>query len=141
MNTKTLLSASFLFFVSALLFGCTYTSHTGIPVELSGNSDSVANQILALVKCEHLNVNGIETKINGKHSDNQLLIEIMNPINLPNSQNSQDTLTLKIAKLLKTNLKDEDLFDTFKVMFVTKSTDGMTSTTNSTGHIWKKTEI
>jgi hypothetical protein len=138
---KKILVPAFIFFVAAFLFGCTYTSHTQIPVELLANDDSMGSRILTLVKCEHISTNGIETKVNGKHSDNQLLIEIMNPINLPNSQDSLDMLTLKIAQLIKPNLKNEDLFDTFKIMFVSKSTDGMTTTTKSTGHIWKKSEI
>jgi hypothetical protein len=120
---------------------CKTTVRSKIPVELMVNDSTLSAELLALIDCEHINVSGSETKVNGKHSDSELLIEIVNPVNLPKDQTAQNDLTAKIARLFKPALKRSQLFDTFKVLFVFQSTNGGTTTTRYTGHIWKVDEI
>jgi hypothetical protein len=124
-----------------LLLGCKITTHSKIPVQFETNGETLSQQVLALIKCEHINVSGSEIRVNGKHTDSEVEIEIVNPSNLPSDQTSQDDLTLKIARLFKPVLKHSDLFDTFKVLFVFQSENGGTTSTRYTGHIWRSKEI
>ena len=123
------------------LSGCKTTTRSKIPVQFQVNDETLSTEVLALVKCQNIKVSGSETKVNGKHTGSEVLIEIMNPVNLPADQTSQDDLTIKIARVLKPALKQSNLFDTFKVLFVFQSTSGGTTSTRYTGHIWKSNEI
>jgi hypothetical protein len=137
----TLLTSLIILLPVVFLSGCKTTTRSKIPVQLQVDDETLSTDLLALIKCQNVNVSGSETKVNGKHTDSEVLIEIVNPVNLPADQKSQDDLTIKIARLFKPALKQSNLFDTFKVLFVFQSTSGGTTSTRYTGHIWKSNEI
>jgi hypothetical protein len=123
-------------FAAACTFTTTRTKDPDFKVDLNIVQDSLKT----LVTCEHINLNGTEMKTDGKISSD-LEIKIINGIHIPGDDAKLKDLGKAIASQLKRELKNKNDFTTYKVLFVTKQTDGAVTKSSYRGVIYKSEEL
>jgi uncharacterized protein involved in exopolysaccharide biosynthesis len=126
--------------VTLLFVGCSMTTtKTKNPV-FSKPTDSLQVDLNKLVSCQSFNLDGKEITTNGKIST-ELEIDITNSQNTPDDENQMNALGKQIAAKIKEALQDKTAYQTYKVLFITKTENsGMTSRTWK-GKIFKSEEL
>lgn len=126
--------------ITLLTVGCTtVTTKTKNPV-FAKSTDSLQAHLNKLVSCEGINVNGKEINTDGK-MDTELEIDITNGRNLPTDENQLDDLGKQIASEIKQALQDKAEFETYKVLFITRSESAGVTSQSWKGKIFKVQEL
>jgi hypothetical protein len=134
-KTRSLLFICF----AALLASCTITS-TKTKDPVFTDMKKVQQELTGLVTAENINLDGKEITTN-KKTRSELEISITNGQNIPTSEDDRKTLGKSIATVVKSNLKNPNEFDTYKVLFVTKvESEGVTKR-NWVGNTFSSTEL
>jgi len=103
--------------IGFLIFcGCTYTSTRAKDPVFSVDLLIVKQKIDSLIRSERVNIGGQEIKTNGKLAE-ELIVEIINPVNDPADEKEFKRLTKEIAKIAKGALKDPTSFNIYKIFF------------------------
>jgi len=120
----------------AILLGCTYTQ-TFQP-QFNDNQTAIVDSINAKYSFE--NINGKKTSgSGGNHST--LTVKFINGKNIPTNDDSVTVITKALALQIKKTLKDPQQFDSYTILFVTRTVDGSTTTEKNFGHEFKATEL
>ena len=119
---------------------CTFTTTRTKPPEFKLSVDSIEGKIDSLVTCEHITLNGAEKITNGK-SSSEMEIDIINGKNMPSDDDRLKTLGKLIVSRLRTELKNPNDYNTYKVLFVALQTKGNVTTRNYRGWIYKSEEL
>src|SRR5437588_9650486 len=115
--TKTL---SLVTLATLLIVSCTTTTtKTKNPV-FSKPTNSLQVDLNKLVSCEGVNLDGKEINTNGK-INSELEIDITNGQNIPTDENQMNALGKQIAMKIKEALQDKAEYQTYKVLFITKT--------------------
>jgi len=139
-NKKIILTKAILLLFAFLISGCTFTTHTIKHPQFKIDLDEMAKNLQALLSFEHVNVDGMETTTNGK-SSSELEADILNATTVSSDDSTLSILRKNIAKQLKEALKDPNAFNTYKILFVTKETDGAITKTSSKGNVFKSEDL
>ena len=83
------------------------------------DNDKFENDLGRTIKAEEININGKEI-VTGEDSTSELEIKILNGQNLPVIDEEIKSLSKSLAQVAKSNLKDADQFDRYKINFVTQ---------------------
>ena len=135
--TKTL---SLVSLVTLHIIGCTMTTtKTKNPV-FSKSTENLQVDLNKLVSCEDVNLNGKEITTNGK-INTELEIDITNGKNLPTDENQMDALGKQIAAEIKETLQDKTEYQTYKVLFITKTESAGVTSRTWKGKIFKSEEL
>ena len=135
--TKTL---SLVTLVTLLIIGCTTTTtKTKNPV-FSKSTDSLQVDLNKLVSCEGVNLDGKEITTNGK-INTELEIDITNGQNVPTDENQMNALAKQIAVEIKEALQDKTEYQTYKVLFITKTESAGVTSRTWKGKIFKSEEL
>src|SRR6185312_9518903 len=112
-----------------LIVSCTTTTtKTKNPV-FSKPTNSLQVDLNKLVSCEGINLDGKEINTDGK-INTELEIDITNGQNIPTDENQMNDLGKRIAVEIKEALQDKAEYQTYKVLFITKTESaGVTSRT------------
>jgi cell division protein ZapA (FtsZ GTPase activity inhibitor) len=129
-----------LIILSPYLGSCTYTTKKVKNPEFKIALAEVASNLKTLVSFEHVNINGTEISTNGKISS-KLAVQILNGVNIPTDNVELKAFLRPIAHQFKQELKNQNDFNTFEIVFVTKSVDGAMARTDSRGAIFKAEEL
>jgi len=122
----------------AILLGCTYTQ-TFQP-QFNDNQTAIVDSINAKYSFENINVDGKKTSgSGGNHST--LTVKFINGKNIPTNDDSVTVITKALALQIKKTLKDPQQFDSYTILFVTRTVDGSTTTEKNFGHEFKATEL
>jgi hypothetical protein len=134
--TKTKL---YLLFCVALLSSCTFTTtKTKNPNFI--DEAKVSNELTSIIKAENINLNGKEIKINNK-ATSELEVSIINGINIPNTEDQRKAFGKSIGTIIKSNLKDPNEYETYKVIFVTKEETANVTKRNWVGNVFSAKEL
>jgi len=134
-KNKSFLLVSLIF----LLGSCTVTTtRTKDPV--FNDINQVEQELRGLITAENINLNGKEITSN-KKTTSELEVSITNGKNIPAGDDERKALGKSIATTIKNNLKDSREFDTYKVLFVTKTESGGLTKRNWVGNIFSSTEL
>lgn len=117
----------------------TTTTRTKEPV-FNKSTDSIENELNALVACKGINLNGKETTDNGNVTS-ELEIQITNGQNIPTDDTQMIDLGKKIAIVIKKGLKNSSEFQTFRVLFITETDNSGITTKNWIGKTFKIEEL
>ena len=130
------LAVSLLFFITS----CTFT--TTMPKQPVFKSDvtQVDSLIMTLVKPEGIDLTGRETSTNGK-SVTEMEIDIINGENIPGDGQQLRSLGNSIASVVKSNLKDQNEYNTYKVSFTKKEKENGITTSVSNYVVYKSEEV
>ncbi|MBC7748632.1 MAG: hypothetical protein H7Z76_08690 [Methylotenera sp.] len=134
-KTKFYLLACFTFLVSS----CTITT-TKSKDPVFNDMSKVQNELTSLVKAENINLNGKEITKN-KKATSELEVSITNGQNIPTSDDQRKVLGKSIASAVKNNLKDANQFDTYQILFITKTENGGVTKRNWVGNVFNSTEL
>jgi len=107
------------------LGGCTYTQSYN--PELNDRQQSVHDSINMKYQFEHIELQGKKTSGSGG-DHNTLIINCVNGKNIPTGNNDITDAAKKIAKLIKTAMRDPSQFDKYSVVFDTRTVDGALTT-------------
>ena len=108
---------------SLLLVQCTvYTTKEKDPV-FNRDSKSIFYDITGVIGAAEVNVTGTETKTDGKTAS-ELRISLINPKQLPTDTSEISQIGNEIATIIKRSLKNDDAFNSYKVLFINRHTDG-----------------
>ena len=133
-------AAALLFFCTITLISCTTTITKSKSPLFGVQTDTLTVGLNKMVRCENINLDGREITTNGKAAS-ELEVDIMNGKNIPADNDRMKALARTIAVYLKNALQDPREYDSYKVLFVTKTmTDGVT-TRNWTGVAFKREEL
>ena len=135
--TKTL---SFVTLVTLLIFSCTMTTTKSKNPVFSKSTDSLQVGLNKLVSCEGVNLDGKEISTNGK-INTELEIDITNGQNSPTDPNQIDALGKQIAAEIKQTLQDKTEYQTYKVLFITKTESAGVPSRTWKGKIFKSEEL
>jgi hypothetical protein len=102
--------------------------------------DSISRDINTIIFTPEANINGKQISSNG-NTRTELIINLINPNDLPSDTSEQNTLGQNIATLLKHALKDPNSFTDYKVLFTRKVIDGSTTKSNYTGYSYKSSAL
>lgn len=105
-------------------------------------TSKVPLQIALTVKYSFENINLDGKKTSGSGGNHTLLtIEFINGKNIPTDDAKIETLAKQLALQIKQTLKNPKQFESYKVLFDTRVTDGAETTTKFVGHEFKPGEI
>jgi hypothetical protein len=96
---------------------------------------AIQDDLSKIVTCKNINLNGKEVTTEGK-ATTELEISIINGKNIPDDNTQLRTLGKAIASVLKKSLKDQNEYNTYKVLFVTVVENG-----GLTKKSWKSDEF
>ena len=117
---------------------CSYTQ-TYTP-QFNEKQSAVLDSINSKYSFEDVAVIGKKTSgSGGDHS--VLIIRFVNGKNLPAEDDKMIALSKWLAKQVKSTLKNPKEIESYTVIFETKTVDGNTATTHSSGHEFKRGEI
>jgi len=126
--------------IGFLIFcGCTYTTTRPKDPVFSVDLLVIRQNIDSLIIFEQLNIGGREIKTNGQLTE-ELIVEIINPVNEPADENEFKKLTKRIAKITKGALKDPASINIYKIFFV-KRKSGEIYIPSHHGTIFKAEEL
>ena len=138
--TKEFLTALSVFFALSVCSSCTTTVTKAKAPVFNTGTKVIQEDILRLTKCEHINVSGKEITTEGK-SKSTVEISILNGQSLPTDNNEIKALGKSIAEEIKKSLKDPNEYEEYKVLFVTKKTDGSVTKSFSQGFDFRSQEL
>ena len=119
---------------------CTMTTTTAKNPVFSVTNEQLQKELNQLVSCENINLDGKETKTNGV-INSELEIDIVNGKDIPADDDQMISLGKLIASDLKRSLKDQTQYNTYKVLFVKKQTDGEMTQRSWRGKVFKSDEL
>ena len=125
---------------SFFLLECTFTTTIKKNPAFTIRSDSIARDLKSIILTEEINVNGIESKTNGK-SKSELTIELINPKLLPIDTSNLYETGEQVATLVKHLLKDPGQYDYFKVLFIQRKTNEGITKSNYTEQTYKSNDL
>jgi hypothetical protein len=146
MNTLKLILKRFagLFILAFLLWGCTFTTSKNKLPEFIIDNKTLGTKLDSLIICEHSSVQGLEKKTSGQVST-ELIVRIVNCTNTPKSKETMNALGKEIAITIKHALKNQNDFDSYKILFITQvetqSAGGKLIKKSTTTLIFKKDEL
>ena len=117
--------------ITLLIVSCTRTTTKTKDPVFSKPTDSLQADLNKLVSCEGINLDGKEINTDGK-INTELEIDINNGQNIPTDENQMNDLGKRIAVEIKEALQDKAEYQTYKVLFITK-----TESAGVTSRIWK----
>ncbi len=135
--TRTL---SFITLVTLLIISCTTTTTTTKNPVFSTPMDSLQAGLNKLVSSEGINLDGKEINTNGKVSS-ELEIDITNGKNIPADENQMNALGKQIAIEIKGALQDKTEYETYKVLFITKTENAAVTSRSWKGKVFKSEEL
>jgi hypothetical protein len=124
--------------ISILFYSCSYTQ-TFVPnfkTEQSPQLDSIK----AKYGVEDLQVQGKKSSGSGGNHTN-LTIKLINGKGVPGNDDELTVLAKQVAIFTKGMLKDPKQFESYTVLFVTKTVDGSVTSSKWVGHEFKPGEI
>ena len=110
------------------------TTKTRKPVFII-DTNLVGKKLDSLIACENFNINGTEI-ITNKKSTSEIEISTINCRDVPQNNDEMAGLAATIASEIKKHLKDSTQYDTYKVLFIIKKTDGVVTKTNSKSYVF-----
>jgi len=123
-----------------LIVSCTTTTtKTKNPV-FSKPTNSLQVDLNKLVSCEGINLDGKEINTDGK-INTELEIDITNGQNIPTDENQMNDLGKRIAVEIKEALQDKAEYQTYKVLFITKTESAGVTSRTWKGKIFKAEEL
>lgn len=126
--TLTKIKPILLICFTVLLASCTTTT-TKTKNPVLNDIHKVEKELTALVTAENINLNGKEITTN-KKTTTELEVSITNGQNIPTNDDQRKVLGKSIAIAVKKNLKDQNEFGTYTVLFITKvESNGVTKRT------------
>lgn len=138
--TKMTKALSFVTLTILIVVSCTTTTtKTKNPV-FSKSTDSLQAHLNKLVSCQGINLGGTEVTTNGK-TTTELEIDLTNGQNIPTGENQMNALGKQIAAEIKEALQDKAEYQTYKVLFITKTEDGAVTSRTWKGKIFKSEEL
>ncbi len=138
--TKMTKALSFVTLATLIVVGCTTTTtKTKNPV-FSISTDSLQVDLNKLVSCQGINLDGKEITTNGKITT-ELEIDITNGQNIPADENQMNALGKQIATEIKEALQDKTEYQTYKVLFITKTESAGVTSRTWKGKIFKSEEL
>jgi hypothetical protein len=135
--TKTFTSVTL---ATLLIIGCTTTTTKTKNPTFSKSTDSLQVDLNKLVSCEGINLDGKEITNNGKITT-ELEIDITNGQNIPADENQMNALGKQIASEIKEALQDKAVYQTYKVLFITKTESAGVTSRTWKGKIFKSEEL
>jgi hypothetical protein len=140
LKIKTVLYA----FIILFLNNCTTTTTKAKDPVFSTNTQNLEESLKSIVTCENINLSGKEINTNGIIKS-QLEIALTNVTNPPTNDTQLISLWKHIASIIKNAMKDQNEYDTYKVIFVTVETKtnfaGTTSNRKWNGFEFKSNEL
>jgi hypothetical protein len=136
---KTTKTKPYLLICLAVLSSCTFTT-TKTKNPIFSDEAKVSNELTSIIKAENINLNGKEITTNNKTAS-ELEVSITNGINIPNSENQRKAFGKSIGTIIKSNLKDPNEYDTYKVLFVTKEETANVTKRNWVGNVFSSREL
>ena len=121
-----------------LSFSCTYTQQFN--PEFKTEQSPQLDSIRAKYGFEDLQVTGKKSSGNGGNHTN-LTIRFINGKGVPTNDDEIIALAKQLAIITKGMLKDPKQFESYTILFVTKTVDGSTTTSKWVGHEFKPGEI
>jgi uncharacterized protein involved in exopolysaccharide biosynthesis len=127
-------------FTTLFFIGCTTTAtKTKNPV-FSISTDSLQVDLNKLVSCQGINLDGKEITTNGK-ATTELEIDITNGQNIPADEDQMNALGKQIAAKIKEALQDKAEYQTYKVLFITKTENSGVTSRTWKGKVFKSEEL
>jgi hypothetical protein len=138
--TKTTKKLIFLSTLALAITGCTFTkTYLKDPV-FSKSTDSTQMDLNKFISYQEISILGKEILTNNK-SNSELDINITNGQNIPTDQNEMIALGKQVAIVIKKSLQNENEYQTYKVLFVTKTENSGVTKNTFTGKIFKTEEL
>jgi hypothetical protein len=125
----------FFIFVSSCTFTTTKTNNPGFI-----NIILLEKKLDSLISCENFNINGREITTN-KKSTSEIEISTINCRDVSRNSDQMVDLAKTIASEIKKNLTDPNQYDTYKVLFITKKTNGVLTKTNSKSYVFNSKDL
>lgn len=126
--------------ITLLIVSCTTTTtKTKNPV-FSKPPNSLQADLNKLVSCEGINLDGKEINTDGK-INTELEIDITNGQNIPSDENQMNDLGRRIAVEIKEALQDKAEYQTYKVLFITKTESAGVTSRTWKGKFFKSEEL
>src|SRR5688572_21927611 len=122
-----------------LVLSCTFTTTKTRNPEFIDIS-LVDKKLDSLITCENFNIKGTETTTN-KKSNSEIEISTINCPEVPSNNDQEVDLAKTIASEIKKNLKNPTQYETYKVLFVTKRTNGVVTKTNSKSYVFNSKDL
>jgi hypothetical protein len=135
---KQTLSLLILLFSVTYLTACTSTQ-TYTP-ELNANQKVIADSINSRYGFENIEITGKKMSGSGGNHTN-VTVKFINGKNIPTDEATQTTIAKELAQLIKKALKNPNEFESYTILFVTKTVDGAYASEKYTGHEFKSSEI
>jgi len=135
---KPALSLLILLFSVTYLTGCTSTQ-TYMP-ELNANQKAIADSITSKYGFENIEMMGKKTSGSGGNHTS-VTVKFINGKNIPSDESAQTTIAKELAQLVKKTLKTPNEFESYTILFVTRTVDGASTSEKYTGHEFKLGEI
>jgi hypothetical protein len=133
-------AAALLLFSTILLNSCTTTITKSKSPLFGVQTDTLTAGLNKMVRCENFNLDGREVTTNGKAAS-ELEVDVMNGKNIPADNDRMRALARTIAVYLKSSLQDPREYDSYKILFVTKTMTSGVTTRNWTGVAFKREEL
>jgi hypothetical protein len=129
-----------LFAVAAFLWICSCNYAQTYTPEFNGKQAAVLDSINSKYSFEDVEIRGKKTSgTSGDHSI--LVIRFVNGKNLPTDDDKIVALAKQLAQQVKSTLKNPKEIESYTVYFDTKTVDGSTTTTHTSGREFKPGEI
>jgi len=126
--------------VSVFIIGCTTTTTKTKNPTFSKSTDSLQVDLNKLVSCQGINLDGKEITTNGK-ATTELEIDITNGQNIPADENQMTSLGKQIASEIKEALQDKAQYQTYKVLFITRTENAGVTSRTWKGKVFKSEEL
>ena len=124
---------------TAALLSCTTTT-TKIKTPEFSDQVKVQQELNSIVKAENVNLNG--TEITTKNiSTSELEVSIINGQNLPVNKDQQKAFEKLIAICIKKNLKNQNQFESYKVLLVKRAESNGATNQSWIGTSFKASEL
>jgi hypothetical protein len=127
-------------FYTTTLSSCTTTITKSKSPLFAVQTDTLTLGLNKMVTCENINLDGREITTNGKPAS-ELEVDIMNGKNIPADNDQMRVLAKRIADYLKRALRDPREYDSYKVLFVTKTMTNGVTTRSWVGVAFKLNEL
>ena len=125
-------------FSTVYLSSCTSTQ-SYMP-ELNANQKAIADSINSKYGFENIEITG--KKMSGSGGNHtSLTVKFINGKNIPSDEDKQTTIAKELAKSIRKALKNPNEFESYIILFVTRTVDGSTTNEKYTGHEFKSGEI
>ena len=126
--------------VTLLIVSCTLTTTKIKKPVFNTSTSSLQVDLDKLVSSEDINLAGKEITINGK-TNSELEIAITNGQNIPKEANQMNALGKQIALKTKEALQDKTAYQTYKVLFITRTESAGVTSRSWKGKIFKSEEL